>query len=52
MDGIKEKKLNIYPKIVSLEATKTIIDQIEKNIQKNRIKAHRGNKKNFLKMTL
>ena len=32
MSGIKEKKLNNYPEIVSLETTERIINQMKKNI--------------------
>ena len=34
MNGTKEKKLNNYPEIVTLEATEIIINQMKKNIFK------------------
>ena len=34
MNGIKEKKLNNYPEIVSLESTEIIINQMKSNIAK------------------
>ena len=34
MNGVKEKILNIYPEIVSLESTERIINQKKSNIVK------------------
>ena len=34
MNGIKEKKLNNYPEIVSLESTEVIVNKMKRNIFK------------------